>query len=89
MPMDSKGKYHMNPHNAKAAESAPPKGDPAPDAAPAMDAGADPDAGSQMITCPSCGSQFPEEMGLMQPDAVSQPQQPQQSSGASMALSGY
>ena len=89
MPMDKSGKYHMNPHNAKMADSAPPKGAsdaPAPDA---MDMGADPDAGQQMITCPSCGSQFPEEMGLA-PAGASAPEQPSQPSGGSApALTGY
>ncbi len=93
MPMDKSGKYHMNPHNAKMADSAPPKGGSADTSAPApdagMDMGADPDAGAQMITCPSCGSQFPEEMGLAQPEAMPQPQQPHEASSAPSGLSGY
>ena len=88
MPMDQKGKYHMSPHHAKMADSAPPKGGDAP-APDAMDMGADPDAGQQMITCPSCGSQFPEEMGLAQPEAMPQPQQPHEASSAPSGLSGY
>ncbi len=83
MPMDKNGKHRMNPNFAKEA-SAPPSDT----AAPVMDAGADPDAGAQMITCPGCGAQFPEEMGLAQPEAMPQPQQPQ-SSGAPSGLSGY
>ena len=90
MAFDKTGKYHMSPHHAKMADSAPAKGGGEPPADDGMnDAGADPDAGSQMITCPSCGAQFPEEMGLAQPEAMPQPQQPHEASGAPSGLSGY
>ncbi len=92
MAFDKTGKYHMNPHHAKMADSAPKKPS-ADDGASddGIDAAADPDAGQRMMTCPSCGAQFPEEMGLAQPDAMPQPQQPShESQGASMpVLGGY
>ena len=96
MAFDSTGKYHMNPHHAKMADNAPKKGaegSPAEESSePKGEAMAEgDDVGSQMMTCPSCGAQFPEEMGLAQPDAMPQPQQPShESQGASMpVLGGY
>ncbi len=89
MPMDKSGKYHMNPHNAKAADSASPR-DPAA-AAPSGDADMDPgaDQGGMMMTCPACGTQFPEEMGIA-PAGAAAPEQPSQPSGGSApALTGY
>ncbi len=96
MAFDKTGKYHMSPHHAKMADERGasskkgPEGSPQEEASePGSEAMAEGDTGSPMMTCPSCGAQFPEEMGLAQPEAMPQPHQPQHSSGAPMALSGY
>ncbi len=73
MPMDKSGKYHMNPHHAKMADSAPKQGaegspkEEASEPMPEAMAEGDPmgDQGSGMdVTCPGCGASFPLELGL-------------------------
>jgi hypothetical protein len=97
--MDSKGKYHMNPHHAKMADAAPKKqgaeGSPKEEAtepkAEAMAEG-DPmqDQGSGMeVTCPGCGERFPLEAGLA-PEQGQGAVPTHESQGAAMpVLGGY
>ncbi len=85
MAFDKSGKYHMNPHHAKMADAGSSKD--APDTGMPDDAGQD--QAGQMITCPACGAQFPEEMGMQEHGAAATEQPMHQSSGAPPAMSGY
>lgn len=98
MPMDKSGKYHMNPHHAKMADARGPapkkegaEGSPKEEASePMSEAMAEGDQGGQMMTCPSCGAQFPEELGLAPEQAMpGHGAAPTHESGALPALSGY
>ncbi len=95
MPMDKSGKYHMNPHHAKAADASAKQGaegSPKEEASePMPEAMAEGDTGSGMeVQCPGCGERFPLEQGLAPQQMPGQGAVTTQSSGAPpMALSGY
>jgi hypothetical protein len=90
------GKYFMNPHHAKMADSAPKKppaseGSPKEEATePKAEAMAEGDQGSGMdVTCPGCGERFPLEAGLA-PEQGQGAVPTHESQGAAMpVLGGY